>query len=821
MHGPAVRHQTGGGGHTLTRRALLRSGGLAGLTVGLPGTAVPRGAPAPVLDRYSCGIAPAARARASTLVAAPFTAALRIPAVLEPVDADATTDRYELRVHPADVEVVAGTGTPMWTYGGGFPGPTIRAVRDRRVLVEVANDLPTPITVHLHGGHVAAADDGHPNDLVLPGARKLYRYPNRQRPATLWYHDHVHHQTAESVYRGLAGLYLLTDPDEDALGLPADDRDLPLVICDRSFAEDGTLAHPGHTGASFFGDTAVVNGVAFPFHEVANVRYRLRLLNASNSRAYRIVRSDGVPLTQIGSDGGLLAAPVERDGVRLHPAERVEVILDLRDVPVGASVRLVDELGARSDGWPGLVRFDVVRSEADGARVPARLRPQGELPAPDRVREVRLQLDEQRDLWVLDGRAYDPARTDQFVRLGATETWRFVNESPVEHPMHPHLVTFRVQGRGRVADGRPLDLLGEDAGWKDTTTVPPGEFVDVRMRFEDHLGTFVYHCHNLEHEDHDMMAQFTVVDLRRLAGATRVDTALAISRARFDAGVPAAYVATAAAFPDALAAGPAAAAQGAPILLTAPDALPAAVAAELQRLAPARIVVLGGPRAVSDAVVGVLRTHTAGPVVRLQGETRYDTAAAVSASYVPERTGVVLVASGAGFADALAGGAAAAALGAGLLLTDPSALPAATAAELRRITPGRVLVAGGAAAVGPSVVAAIETIVGGPVERIGGRDRFETAAALAARAFPDPVGEAWIATGHDFPDALSATPAAAGAPLLTVSGEGVPAPIAAQLRRLRPERIVVLGGEHAVSLAVEDALAAYLPTRPTRPTRPR
>jgi putative cell wall-binding protein len=298
----------------------------------------------------------------------------------------------------------------------------------------------------------------------------------------------------------------------------------------------------------------------------------------------------------------------------------------------------------------------------------------------------------------------------------------------------------------------------------------------------------------------------------RLAGRDRYATAAAASRATFAPGVAVAYVATGAAFPDALAGGPAAAKQRAPILLTAPTALPSATASELTRLAPGRIVVLGGPSAVSSGVLSQLAAYTSGSVQRIAGGDRYATAAADSRATFAPGVSVAYVATGANFPDALAAIPLAARSGSPLLLAAPSSLPAATADELRRLAPGRIVVLGSAAAVGDAVMRALDPYTAGSVTRIAGRDRYATAAAVAA-AFAAGRPSSYLATGANFPDALAAGPAAAlaGVPILLVQPDALPAPTASQLDRIQPARLLVLGSLRAVSDEV--AAAAALASR--------
>jgi putative cell wall-binding protein len=297
----------------------------------------------------------------------------------------------------------------------------------------------------------------------------------------------------------------------------------------------------------------------------------------------------------------------------------------------------------------------------------------------------------------------------------------------------------------------------------------------------------------------------------RMAGSDRYATAAAISRASFASGVGVAYVATGANYPDALAGGAAAAADGAPILLTQRGSLPAATAAELARLKPQRIVMLGGTAAISASVASQLAAHAPGGVTRLAGADRYATAASISAATFPRGVPVAYVATGANYPDALAAIPLAARTSSPLLLTHFSGAPGATTNELTRLAPGRIVVLGGAAAVSESVVAQLRSYTSGTVTRIAGADRYGTAAAVAS-TFAPGRSSTFLATGTAYPDALAGGPAAAllGVPLLLVAPDRLPAPTAGQLDRIRPERLVVLGGFAAIrdEVAAAAALAA-------------
>jgi putative cell wall-binding protein len=304
--------------------------------------------------------------------------------------------------------------------------------------------------------------------------------------------------------------------------------------------------------------------------------------------------------------------------------------------------------------------------------------------------------------------------------------------------------------------------------------------------------------------------------VERIFGANRYATAAAVSRSAFTQTGGTVYIANGINYPDALAGGPAATVEGAPVLLVQQNAIPVHTAAELIRLEPSEIVVLGGTAAVSNTVSTGLQEYTTGAVTRVFGANRYATAAAISQRAFPTGADTVYVASGANFPDALSGGAAAAASGAPLLLVSPTSVPAATAAELTRLNPSRIVLLGGTAAVDASTASALGAF--GTVERVSGANRYETSAAVSRTAFADAPagGTVYLASGLNFPDALSAASVAGlqGAPLLIVPGTSstVPAAIATEIARLNPSRIIILGGEAAVSVGMSDAVAALFPS---------
>jgi spore coat protein A len=515
----------------LSRRRLLQVAAGAGAAAAT-GATVPWLAASPETGRLL---------RSELPLPEPFTAPLVVPPVLTPTRVG-SVDHYEIVHRAATVELLPGVPTAIWGYDGRFPGPTIVSRSGRPTVVTHRNQLPVPTVVHLHGGHGPAASDGYPTDLILPEGRpgaahpaghadplaniavgsRAYEYPMRQRAATLWYHDHRMDFTGPSVWRGLAGFHLIHDDEEDALPLPSGERDIPLMITDRSFAADGSLQYPSldpglevepgvhrQFRQGVLGDVVLVNGAPWPLLEVTAVRYRFRVLNASNARRYRIALDPPPPggsgLVQIGSDGGLLDRPRAHDAIDVAPAERFDLVVDFSRYRVGQSVTLVNRF---ADGTAGrIMQFRVARTGRDDSAVPARLsaieplrRSQASVTREFVFRDKREELEHR---WTINGRQFDPARADATPRLGAVEIWRFTSD--FHHPVHMHLVHFQVLRRS-------VDPAGPyDAGWKDTVSLRPSESVEVIARFTDHRGRFVFHCHNLEHEDMMMMGNMRVV----------------------------------------------------------------------------------------------------------------------------------------------------------------------------------------------------------------------------------------------------------------------------------------------------------------------
>ncbi|MGN9837307.1 multicopper oxidase family protein [Nonomuraea sp. H19] len=483
-----------------TRRDALRLLGLGAVAVAaVPGCSLLAGTPQPQLLTSA---APLPK---------PFAVPLPVPEVAKPVRSAGGADYYELAERAAEVEVLPGLRTQIWGYDGRFPGPTIEARSGRRTVVKLVNQLGQPTVLHLHGGHTPPESDGYPTDLVAPGASREYAFPLEQRAATLWYHDHRMDYTGPQVWRGLAGMFLVRDAEEEALPLPAGERDVPLLISDRSFAADGTLLYPalgdrpgvqeGYMGG-VLGDVILVNGAPWPELRVARARYRLRLCNGSNARTYEL--ATGGPIIRIGGDGGLLSAPRTVEQIRLAPGERADVVVDFSAYKVGQYVELRNLAGEGAQAR--VMRFAVDRDEADDSAVPQRLSTVEALD-PGKATVTRDFDFSSGSMhggtgWLINGRPFDPKRMEARPKLGDIEIWRLTSD--VAHPVHLHLDHFQVLSvNGERPDGPPE--------WKDTVELRDAQTVEIVTRFTDYRGRYVLHCHNLEHEDMAMMASFEVV----------------------------------------------------------------------------------------------------------------------------------------------------------------------------------------------------------------------------------------------------------------------------------------------------------------------
>ena len=449
-----------------------------------------------------------------------FEVPLSIPPVLQPARSDVNADYYEITQRQERLEIIPGLHTAVWGYEGRFPGPTIKARRGRTTVVRHTNRLAAPTVVHLHGGVTPPESDGFPMDLIMPGDSRTYVYPNDHRACTLWYHGHAMNTTGRNIYMGLAGIYILRDDEEQALGLPDGPYDIPLLIQDRTFGGDGSFVYHtvDHLGAQ--GATILVNGAPWPRLDVSNRKYRFRLINGSNATPFRLALSTGEPLVQIATDGGLLPAPISSPSIPLAMAERVEIVIDFSRYPVGTKIvlRNLETSGIRGPISNAIMRFDVVRREHDDSLLPNELCALQRIDA-SAAKCTRTFVFSAKPSygfvpivnWRINGKAFDPDHPISSPHFGDVEIWHFKNQRflgllSLVHPVHLHLVDFLILER----NGRPP--LPHESGWKDTVAVNKDDEVRVIAKFDHYRGKYLIHCHNLEHEDHSMMARFDVIE---------------------------------------------------------------------------------------------------------------------------------------------------------------------------------------------------------------------------------------------------------------------------------------------------------------------
>jgi spore coat protein A len=426
----------------------------------------------------------------------PFSHPLLFPPV-------ATDPNVSIGIDEACVQILDGPCTNMWTYGGTYPGLTIRRPTGQTTNVTFTNNLDPAageLTVHNHGNHSTAVNDGQPMDFLIPtGGSRTYIYDGlegggNQRGKMQFYHDHRMDVTARNVWMGLTGMYIVDDP-ADPPTLPSGAFDLPLAIADRQFDADNQIPYVFDPNG-VTGDKILINGVYQPYLEVGDRKYRFRILDASNARTYFLELSTGDSFIQIGTESGLLPAPVLRTGMRMGPAERLDVVVDFAG-KLGQNLYLTDVL----TGMP-LLEFRVTEHIVDDSSIPPTLRPVPDIGEPTVTRNW--SFDKTAGHWTINGLRFDPNRVDAKPALGTTEKWVFTNPTGQVHTVHIHDVSQQCISRNGAAC-YPYETM------KETWYLDPGETIEVKLKFTDHTGMYMLHCHIVEHEDDGMMTQFEVV----------------------------------------------------------------------------------------------------------------------------------------------------------------------------------------------------------------------------------------------------------------------------------------------------------------------
>ncbi|MFP3459752.1 multicopper oxidase domain-containing protein [Arthrobacter globiformis] len=484
----------------------------------------------------------------------PFRGVFRRPPELVPFqkgfdggDPKRPFERYALTQKLGQARMLPGLTTTLAGFNGIFPGPTIRARQGTRIEVRIRNAFPQTgllqpgtfsTSTHLHGSASLPQYDGYANDITVPGFFKNYHYPNRQAARTLWYHDHKHHITAENVYSGLAAFYPLSDRFERAQ-LPQGEFDVPLMISDALFRSDGSLAFNDNGQKGLWGDIILVNGVPWPTMKVKPRIYRFRVLDASVARSYRPTLSNGEPVYIVGTDAGMTPVVQAVSSWRMGSAERTEILIDFRKYKVGQTVDLRNLSNKNNIDFANtnkIMRFQVVTDSGSGAgsisSIPSRLdnggSPRASLGGIDTMSltpqmatvKRQLRFERQNGLWTINGVIWDDIERSGFTKLFgnpqpfAVEQWTIINQSGGWfHPVHVHLVDAKIIARN-TNGGKPFAWEG---GPKDVFYAGENESITTLMQFDSTAqegGRYMIHCHNLVHEDHDMMVQYAVANLR-------------------------------------------------------------------------------------------------------------------------------------------------------------------------------------------------------------------------------------------------------------------------------------------------------------------
>jgi suppressor of ftsI/bilirubin oxidase len=484
-----------------------------------------------------------------------------------------------------EVAILSGKHTRVFQYHGklikgpqtalktvpGYLGPIFSFQKGQKIRINFYNQLSELCITHWHGLHVPQIMDGHPMYAISHGERYVYEFEIKNPAGTNWYHSHTHELTGAQVYQGLAGMIIISDDVEQKLELPSGEYDLPIIIQDRNFTHDNQLSfnlrrHDRMRG--FLGNLILVNGQVNSSIPVKTRAYRLRILNGSNARIYKLGWNDGTAITAIGTDGGLLEKPQNLPYVMLAPAERVELWVDFSGRKPGSELilqsltyqgthstmgrgmmgngsmrhemgRMMDAMGSGfgQDEVIDIAKFQIHEQVGDSPKLPVELIPmrrltERDVSQPDRTIPIAIGM--QHMSFQLNDKTFamqDYGESEK-IPLNTIQRMKIFHDShmmgggmhggrggmmgmmmSMPHPIHVHGQQFQVLSRRQSNAEKGYESVKDgfiDSGWKDTILVMPGEEIDIIKPFNDYTGLFPYHCHILEHEDMGMMRNFYV-----------------------------------------------------------------------------------------------------------------------------------------------------------------------------------------------------------------------------------------------------------------------------------------------------------------------
>lgn len=437
----------------------------------------------------------------------PFTNILNIPEILEPTIDENGVKHFALTMQEGTTEFFKGKQTKTWGINGSYLGPTIRVERGDQVAFDVTNNIGEPSTLHWHGMHLPAEMDGGPHQMIEAGSTWEPYWTINQPAATTWYHPHLHGKTALHVYRGLAGMFIIVDEESKSLPSNYGVNDIPLIIQDKLFSEDGNLIEKTDIEPfGLMGNTILVNGTYDPYLEVKESQIRFRLLNGSNVRAYHFGFDDGRTFQLVANDAGLLDSPIELDQMMLSPGERAEIVVSFEpgDETIFRSFKGENGIDQNEFELLKIVASDNLKETKEIPKILTKEQ-KSEVPTNAKVRTFELTMDSK-----INGKAMDMNRIDEVVHANTTEIWEITNRG-WDHNFHIHDAAFRI-----------LDINGElppiyERGRKDTVFIPSGSTVRIAVQFGENTNPsfpLMYHCHLLLHEDEGMMGQFVIVEPR-------------------------------------------------------------------------------------------------------------------------------------------------------------------------------------------------------------------------------------------------------------------------------------------------------------------
>ncbi|GHH98063.1 multicopper oxidase family protein [Neobacillus kokaensis] len=432
-----------------------------------------------------------------------FENPLKIPQLLEPIISADGTKHFQLAMQTGTTEFFPGKKTDTWGLNGSYLGPTIMVSKGDNVAFDVVNKLGETSTIHWHGMKLPAVMDGGPHQMIEAGATWSPHWTINQPAATVWYHPHLHGKTAQHVYRGLAGMFIINDQDSKKLPSDYGVDDIPLIVQDKLFTSKGQLSEKDDTTFGTLGDEILVNGTYDPFLKVTKNQVRFRLLNASNARTYYFGFTDGRSYKLVANDAGLLQKPATLDRIKLSPGERAEIVVEFKP----GEETILHSYSSGSGIEKG--EFDLLKIVAsskltESAAIPEQLSsvPPIEIPKDAKVRQFKMTMES-----MINDKKMDMNRIDEVVPAGTKEIWEIDNFG-WSHNFHIHNAAFRI-----------LDINGKkppeyESGRKDTVFIPNGSTVRLAVEFGDYPDPnhpFMYHCHILKHEDDGMMGQFLLV----------------------------------------------------------------------------------------------------------------------------------------------------------------------------------------------------------------------------------------------------------------------------------------------------------------------